>query len=86
MGVGALLALAVKVARRFKSAEGVIFVAAGVRRSLRFEMPGDPFGLHAGLLGEVLMIEQIAFFMLPRRRLGGRALVQALCGRPLACG
>ena len=39
-------------------------------------MQGDPFGLHAGLLGEVLVIEQIALVLLLPVRLGAVCLFE----------
>ena len=39
-------------------------------------MQGDPFGLHAGLLGEVLVIEQIALVLLLPVRLGAVRLFE----------
>ncbi len=39
-------------------------------------MPGDPFALHAGLFGEVLVIEQIALVLLVLVRLGAVCLFE----------
>ena len=62
--------------RGLKGAAAVVAVLGGVRRVLRFEMQGDPFGLHAGLLGEVLVIEQISLVLLLPVRLGAVCLFE----------